>query len=124
MFKTPQQQVAFIAVSSLLAAFSLISIVNFVDPFTASRATLFFFYASLFLTVCGGLTICGLFFRRWLKQGVYIINLGDSFRQAILVSVLVVASFLLLANRLFYWWLEGSLILLAVFIEIFLNLKI
>lgn len=124
MLKTPKQQVALIGVSTLLAVFSLLSIVNFSDPQTATPATLAFFYLSLFLVSLGTLTVSGLFLRQWLKQGVYVVNLGNSFRQALLVSVLAVITFWLLGNSLFSWWLESSLVLCFIFLETFLNLKV
>src|ERR1700722_15304296 len=102
MFKTPKAQVAFIIISTILAGFSLASIVNFTDP-ASSLMVKIFFYASLFLVVLGLFTIIGLFLRQWLWPNLYIINLGNSFRQALLAALLVVSSFLLLAQRLMFW---------------------
>ncbi len=113
-----------IVFSTVLAGFSLASIINFADPAKASRITFSFFYLSLFLTSLGLVTLTGLTLRKWLSPGLYVINLGNSFRQAFLLSILVVVSFGLLAKGLLFWWVEGSLILFLSFVEAFLNLKI
>ncbi len=124
MFKSPKQQVAFIGASTVLALFSLASIISFTDPFTASWITFAFFYLSLFLSALGIFTLLGLWLRQILKQKVYVINLSNSFRQALLFSLLIATSFLLLSRQLLFWWVELSLILFLLFAEIFFNLKI
>jgi hypothetical protein len=124
MFKSPKQQVTLIGFSTLLAAFSLGSIITFTDPFTASWITFIFFYLSLFLAALGIFTLLGLGLRQILKQKVYVINLSNSFRQAFLISLLIIVSFLLLSQQLLFWWVELSLVLFLLFAEIFFNLKI
>lgn len=124
MFKTAKQQVAFIAISVALTAFSLASIVNFTDPYAAPRLTLAFFYLSLMLFCLGLFTLIGLGFRQWLTPKIFVLNLSQSFRQALLLSFLVTISFVLLAAKLLFWWVEASLVLFFLSIEILLNLKI
>jgi len=124
MLRAPRQQIILIAISTIIAAFSLASIVNFTNPFEASWLTLLFFYLSLFLFSLGSLTLLGLTLRKWTRQGIYVNNLTNSFRQALLFSIFIVVSFLLMANGLFFWWVEVSLILFLLFVEIFLNLKV
>jgi hypothetical protein len=121
---TPKQQIIFIVFSTLLAGFSLTSILNFTDPGSASLATFVFFYLSLFLLSLGIFIIIGLGLRQWLGPKVYIIDFGNSFRQALLVSILITVSLLLLSKQLLFWWVEGSLVLFLLFVEIFLNLKV
>lgn len=123
MLKAPRQQVALIGISTVLAGFSLISIINFTDPGQSSLLTFAFFYLSLFITALGLSTILGLSLRQMLGQKVFVVNLGTSFRQGILIAILVLVSFLLLSQDLLFWWVELSLILFLLFVEIFLNLK-
>jgi hypothetical protein len=123
VFKEPKSQLIFISISSLLTLFSLICIVVFTDPFTSSWITFGFFYISLFLFTLGALTLLGLVIRQVLKHNVYVINLSNSFRQAFLFAILVLVSFALLSNQLLYWWVELSIILFLLFVEIFLNIK-
>lgn len=124
MFKTAKQQVGLIAVSILLAGFCLACIVNFTDPFYSSWITRLFFYISLFMLCLGVFTILGLGIRQWLWPKLYILNLSASFRQALLLSLLIVISFMLLASRLLFWWVELSIVLLFLCVEFFFNLKI
>ncbi|PIR96372.1 MAG: hypothetical protein COT92_01470 [Candidatus Doudnabacteria bacterium CG10_big_fil_rev_8_21_14_0_10_42_18] len=123
MALAPRQQIITVLLITILSGFSLVSIVNFTNPFEASWGTFLTFYLSLFLFCLGIFSLIGLGLRKWSKQGIYITNLSGSLRQAFLLSVLVVASFWLMGNGLFYWWVEASLILFLVFVEIFLNLK-
>src|SRR5581483_5485525 len=99
-------------------------ILNFTDPRNSSFLTFAFFYASLFLFCLGAFTLIGLLLRQSFWPGVYLMNLGSSFRQALLLSLLITASFVLLSWRLLFWWVELSLILFFACIEGFLNLKI
>jgi len=120
----PKKHVTLLSFSTLLAAFSLGSIISFTDPNQTSKITFVFFYISLFLICLGVFTLIGLGLRQWLWPKLYLINLSNSFRQAVLISLLIVVSFLLLAARLMFWWVEGSLILFIVALEGFLNLKV
>lgn len=124
MFKTAKQQVAFIGMSIVLAGFSLAAIVKFTSPFNASWVTMAFFYLSLFLFSLGTTTIIGLGLRQWLWPKIFVINLSHSFRQGFLLSILVIVSFILLAARLLFWWVELSFIFFLLSIEVFLNFKI
>jgi hypothetical protein len=124
MQASPKQQVSLITFSTLLAAFSLASIVSFTDPNAASWVTLIFFYISLFLLTLGIFTLIGLTLRQWLHPGHYVANLGNSFRQAFLLSFLMGISAFLLSKSLLFWWVEGSLVLFFAAIEAFLNLKV
>lgn len=124
MTLAPRQQVILIAFSTVLAAFSLFSIITFTDPYQASFVTHGFFYISLFLTALGLLTLIGLGIRELFDRRLFVVNLSNSFRQALLVSILIVISFSLLAKGLLFWWVELSLILFLLFVEIFINLKV
>jgi hypothetical protein len=124
MSANPKTQVSLIIFSTALGIFSLASVLNFTDPSTASLVTFGFLYASLFLVALGIATLLGLGLRQWLWPGLYVINLGNSFRQAALIAILVIISFWLLSKRLLFWWVEGSLILFLSAVEAFLNLKI
>ena len=124
MSSNPKKQLSLIFFSTLLAAFSLGSIINFTDPGSASWLTFGFFYASLFLTTLGLFTLIGMGLRHWLSLGLYILDLRASFRQALLIALLIVISFWLLSVRLMFWWVELSLILFLAAVEAFLNLKV
>lgn len=123
MFQSQTKQVIVIILSTILAVFSLLSILFFTDPFAASWIILGLFYLSLFLVFLGFFTIIGLSLRGWFSSKIYIVKLSQSFRQALLISLLITFSAFLQANHLFFWWVEVSLVLFLIFTEIFLNLK-
>ncbi|HVY67987.1 MAG TPA: hypothetical protein VHA30_03800 [Patescibacteria group bacterium] len=123
MAANPKTQTSLLVFSTFLAAFSLASIISFTDPKAASWITFAFFYASLFLFSLGIFTLLGLGLRQWLAPGLYVLNLGHSFRQALLLALLITISVILLSKHLLFWWVEASLILFFAAIEAFLNLK-
>lgn len=119
----PRQQVLLIVISTILSSFSFFSIINFTDPETSGLSTFIFLYLSLFLLSLGIFTLLGLTIRLKVSPGHYVANLYQSFRQALLLSILLVCSFLLLSKNLLFWWVEGSIILFLISIEAFFNLK-
>lgn len=114
--------VTLVTTATLLAAFSLGSIVVFTSPFTSGRATLAAFYVSVYLVVAGVGTLIGMGIRHMFFPGRFLSLFTPSFRQALLIGILVVASLFLQSERIFYWWVEASIILFLLFIEIFFNL--
>ena len=124
MLNNPRQQVAFIGITVFLAGFSLASIINFTNPYTASKFTHAFFYLSLFLFVVGLTTLVGLTVRQIFSPKLFILNLRASFRQGLLLAILTIVSIGLLVARILFWWVELSLILFFLCVEVLLNLKI
>lgn len=124
MFQSAKQHVALIGCSTLLGVFSLVIIVRFTDPYTSGALTLVFFYLSLFLVSVGLFTVLGLFIRQIILRTLYITNLANSFRQSVLISLLITVSLLLQSQALLFWWVEISLILLLAATEFFLSLKL
>ncbi len=107
---------------TLLCISSFIGVLYMSDPFADGMMAYGFFYSSLFLSVVGLTTIVGLLVRQKIGKGLYINNLAVSFRQAILIAILVVGSLLLQSYDILFWWVELSFILFLVFFELFLNL--
>ena len=123
ILKGAKQNIILIGFSTLLAAFSLTAILFFTDPQTAGTVTFLFLYLSLFLTALGVCILVGILIRQLFFPGLYIGQMSESFRQGILIALLVTLSLFLQSQRLLYWWVEASLILLFTSIEIFSNLK-
>jgi hypothetical protein len=111
-----------IAIGTALCLCSLLSVIYLSDPYTDGLVAHTFFHLSLFLTVAGLVTGIGLAIRKKFAQGQYLSNLAVSFRQGILVAVLITASLLLLSHGILFWWVELTLVLFLLFLELFLNL--
>ncbi len=108
-----------IIIGTTLSAFSLGSLAVFTDPFTHGIFTHLIFFVSLFLVSVGVFTLLGQYIRNKLNRSIYVVNFYHSFRQALLLALFISGSLALSANGLLFWWVEGSLILLLLFIEIF-----
>lgn len=95
--------------------------ITVIDPYKTNLLGFSLFYASLFLTVMGVAAIVGfvirfVILRKHLASRAVII----SFRQAFLMSFLVIASLVLLAHKLFSWFNVLLLIIVFSTLEFFL----
>lgn len=119
----PNKQIIIVIISGLLSAFSLASILNFTDPYQANWIVFAFFYLSLLLFSFSCLTLLAFLVKRWLWPKIYLVDFYLSIRQGALLAVFITISVALQLNGILFWWLEMSLILFLVVIEIFINLK-
>ncbi len=115
--------ITLILAGTILAAFSLGSIVTFTDPAKSSVLVFLFLYTSIFLACLGFFTAAGILIRRKFVPNVYVITLEHSFRQALLLSLLITLSMVLQGQRLLYWWVELTFILFLICVEAFFNLN-
>lgn len=123
MSLVPKHQVAILAIAGILAAFSLFSILNFTDPYRAGWLIFAFFYLSVFLLSFCSLALLAFGLKRWLWPKIYLTDLAASTRQGLLLSVFLTLSVALQMNGILHWWIEFTLILFFVTLEIFINLK-
>lgn len=122
MLEKTKTHFTFLTIGIVLCAFSLFSIIKFTDPFTGGALTHGLLYLSLFLLCVGVFTLAGTLIRQKFFYGIYIANLKTSFRQGILLGLLVNGSLFLQAKDLRFWWVELIFILFLVVLEIFFNL--
>ncbi len=93
-------------------AFGLI--LYYVNPYNSGALGLIAFYISLFFASIGTLTIAGFYLRVWFsKNEILFAHVNPSFRQAILLSIILVGSLVLQAFRLLTWW-DGSLFVISI----------
>ena len=110
-----------ISVGTILALGALTSVLFSVDPFTSGLMGHISFYATLFLSLCGILTIGGITLRKRFSPGMYTEQLRISSRQAILLSILIIGLLLLQVFGVLLWWVGLTLILFIITVEVFLN---
>ena len=122
MPETVKTHLWLIGAGTALSGFSLGSIMVFTDPYSAGNLTHFFFYLSLFLFTLGLFSLIGIFLRKRLQPGLYVIHLAASLRQALFLAVFIVVSLLLRVHGLLFWWVEVCLIFFLIAVEVFLNL--
>lgn len=99
--------------TTLLALACLTAILIYLEP-SADLMTMSLFYLSLFVSVGGGLTLIGLIVRRLSRKSRSTLSvnrqLWDSFRQGILLAVILTGALILQSRNLMTWW---SLIILV-----------
>lgn len=105
----------------LLALFSVSSVVVFTNP-NSSVFALSVFYISIFLAVTAAAVLAGVSIRYKVLLERFIAALSTSLRQGVWIGILIVASLMLQAEHLLYWWVELSIVLLLVVIEVLFNL--
>jgi hypothetical protein len=92
----------------------------YIDPNTANILSFIFFYLSLFLALAGSLSVLGLALRKKIsKEEVVFRMVTVSFRQATMLSFLVVGSLLLQSKNLLNWWNIIFLVLAVIILEFF-----
>lgn len=90
---------------TLLGWFAFASVVRMIDPMSSGIMGMSFFYLTLSLSVMGTLSLAGMLLRAALRPHVAIArHAGVSFRQSILLTVLIVGSLALHARASLSWW--------------------
>jgi hypothetical protein len=121
MHHTTRNYLIPISIGTILSLAAFISVVWFVDPYTSGLLQHIFFYLTLFLTSAGILTLGGVVLRKRLSPGMFTEQLRTSFRQSILLSLMIIGLLLLQVNNLLLWWVGLTLVLFIITVEIFLN---
>lgn len=108
------------AMGTAIAAVSWVMVVLFLDPGSTGLIGLLLFFSSFWLTVFGVASIAG-FVVRWIfqRREASFRLVAVSFRQAILVAVLLTGSLFLQSQQLFNWWTVLSLIVFLSLVESF-----
>jgi len=105
--------------ATIVAWLSFFLVVSNFDPNQANTAVFVFFYVSLFLSVLGSLAILGFWWRKiWRhKKELSYKSAAESFRQAIIFSIILVVALILQSSRLLTWWNILLLIIVATLFE-------
>jgi hypothetical protein len=91
-----------------------------IDPTATGILGFTFFYLSLFLAMTSSLSVLGLLFRiKFSKEEVIFKIVTISFRQAMMLSFLVIGSLFLKSKNLLTWWNIVFLILALIILEFF-----
>lgn len=90
-----------------------------IDPTRSGTLGFLFFYATLFLALIGTITVGGTGVRVWARRDEIVSrHVAKAFRQAFLLTILVIGSLMLLSHDLFRWWTAGLLIALLTLVEL------
>ncbi len=95
----------------LLAGGCLTAILVYLNPISSDLLVFILFYLSLFIGSSGVITLIGFFIRRIsrrrraslpIEQAIH--NLEVSFRQGLLLSIILIVTLILQSNRILTWW--------------------
>lgn len=117
-----------LVLTSLVAGFCLVAILVYFNPISSNWLIFSLFYISIFISSASFLALIGWLIRRIsrikkfpLPKNQAIQQLEVSFRQGILLSLLLVSILILQSQRMLFWWDLLLLVGLIVFIEWQLN---
>ncbi len=121
-----QHQNRYVYIASLLVALSsisgLVAIIKYIDPFHTTVLIISLFYITLLLSLWSIFFLVNLLVRqKIIKKQLFESSIKVSFRQSILISILISGCVLLSSLHLFNWWSALTTVLLVVMIELFLS---
>jgi len=100
-----------LVLATLLAGACLAAILIYFDPIVSGSLVCILFYLSLLITSTGIFTLIGLFIRRISQKRRFpllpsraIRQLEVSFRQGLLLAVILAAALILQSQRVLAWW--------------------
>ncbi len=103
---TLRQYLVLMGMGTALSWAAVALIVTSVDPFATQAVVLGAFYASLFLALTGTISLLGFTLRVVLLRGQLVVSrqVAVSFRQAVLLGLLVIIALVLKSWALLTWW--------------------
>jgi len=123
MILATKKHITVLILSVLLSGFSLASILNFTDPYAASFWIFLFFYISIFLLTFSFFSLTAFVIKRSLWPAMYVNDFSHSLRQGLILAIFLTLAIALQLNGILFWWLEISLLLLLITVEIYINIK-
>lgn len=84
----------------LVSLVSFLGIVLYMDSEVAGTAGVFLFYITLFLWLAGTMFLSGIYFKKRKKDAIGSFELGNIFRQSILLSIILVSFLVLRQSKL------------------------
>ena len=93
----------------------------FINPEMAGLVGVFAFYVSLFFAFVGTFSLLGFFVRNLFKREEIVMRLLNvSSRQAIILSLVIIASLIMQSYQYLFWWNLLILVVIAVLVELFI----
>ncbi len=119
---TLRTYLALMAVGTALSWGAVALIVVALDPAQTPTIVVVMLYASALLALTGTFSIAGLALRRTILRGEFLVSrqVAVSFRQAILLALLVVIALAFRSRSLLTWWNAALLAAAALLLEFFL----
>lgn len=117
---TLRQYLILMSISTFFCWIIWVLALYLIDPTATGFLGFAFFYLSLFLAMTGSLAVLSFLVRmKFNKDELIFKNVTTSFRQAIMLSFLVIGSLFLKSKNLLTWWNIIFLILALTVLEFF-----
>ena len=96
-------------------------IVSMTDPTQTQAVVFVILFASLFLALTGTLSVGGFVMRIWVLRKQYFISkeVLVSFRQAIMLATLLIASLVMQSRSILTWWNAMLMVVALTMLEFF-----
>ena len=109
----------FMTLGTLTAWVSWLVVVYGIDPSRSGNLGFFLFYVTLSMLFFGTISLLGLILRFWRSEKELSSRITyRAFRQAILLTVIFIASLILLSQGWFRWWTMILIVIIAAFVEL------
>ena len=117
-----RQYIILMIISSVLAWLTLCFVLIYTNPEDAGLGIFFLFYSTLLIALASSFSILGLIIRVWiLKQYNSASYLASkSFRQAVLLSTLIIAVLYFQNKSILNWWVILLSIVILTMVEFFI----
>lgn len=124
---TLRQYLILMTIGTCLCWIAWFFVILYSSPTEGNLLGLVFFYLSLFLAVVGTFSVIGFLIRRRMIKNDEIVfrHVRHTFRQSIIVALVIVIALILLSINYLTWWTGLLLALLFLFVEgiLFTNRK-
>ena len=116
---TLRQYLFLMSIGSFICWVAWFFVLGSIDPKQAGVAGFLFFYVSLFLALTGAVSVVGFLIRKRVVKNDDAVfhHVKHTFRQALLISAVIILGLLLLQAKLLTWWIGVMLILLFAIFE-------
>ncbi len=115
------------SIGALICWLAWFFVLGSIDPKQAGFFGFLFFYSSLFLALSGTFSVIGFLIKKIILKDDQIVfhHVKNTFRQGVLVALIIISGLILLQTDLLTWWNAILLVLLFFAIEgiIFTNIK-
>lgn len=117
---TLRQYLILMSLSAVFCWIIWVFVLFLIDPTATDILGFVFFYLSLFLSLAGTLSVVGLIFRmKFGREEAVFKTVTTSFRQATMLSCLIIGSLFLKSKSLLAWWNIVLLVLALTILEFF-----
>jgi len=121
---THNKYIGIIGVTGVISWLAVYLVINKLNPMESMSLSLILFFVSLFFALTSTFTIVGYYFRVWFNRNeIYYDHINISFRQGILLTLVVVGALVFQLLRVLTWWSGLMLVGVIMLIEFYFLAK-